>query len=92
MKLNSGDNNVSKRPEVRAKISERTTGKPKNFGNLENPRLLKRKLTTAGYVLVWDEVTKKYTPEHRLLLGLSQMDGKQVHHIDGNKRNNSKDN
>lgn len=46
-------------------------------------------ITRQGYHLVYHD--GKYVPAHRLVLGVEDKDT-LVHHIDGNKLNNSKDN
>lgn len=92
---NSGDLNASKRPEVAKKISLATRGISKKFTGDKNPKICDRKITTNGYVDVYDQA-KGYVKEHRqvieIALGRELTKQEQVHHIDGNKQNNQLDN
>jgi IMP dehydrogenase len=90
---NCGENNPSKKTESRKKISESTKGKSKKFKDGKNLRILNAKLNAAGYILVYDEASKKYQLEHHKnienFLERPLQCGEQVHHIDGDKRNNN---
>lgn len=93
MEKQSGSNNPAKRDDVRKKISKATKGKSKTFKDDENLRLLKRKLTTAGYIQTYNEDKKTYELEHRRKIsehiGRELLDSEKVHHINGNKADNS---
>ncbi len=89
---NTGDGNPSKRKDVREKISKATRGISKNFKDGKNPRFVKVKKTVNGYLLEWDDISQRHAPQHRLVmerfLGRKLSKAEQVHHIDGDKRNN----
>jgi len=88
-----GNKNASKRPEVRAKISKALRGKSKKFKDGKNPRIINRKKTVSGSIMVYDKKTKKYVHEHRQVmekhLARKLYQHESVHHIDGNKTNNN---
>lgn len=91
-----GDNNPTKRIEVRKKISQATKGKSKHFRDGVNPRIVKKRKTTNGYILLYDEIEQKYIAEHRKVvensIGRSLLDEEKIHHIDYDKTNNSIEN
>ena len=90
---NTGENNSSKNPEVKQKISKAKSGKSAHFKDGKNPRILDRKTTVNGYILKWLPEENKHVHEHRLILAEklnkhhSEMD--QVHHINGIKHDNN---
>jgi IMP dehydrogenase/GMP reductase len=94
MIYNSGNGNPSKLPANKLKISQNTRGKSKTFKDGNNPRLLTRKINTAGYILIHDG--NDYILEHRKImeghLKRRLEDNEVIHHIDGNKKNNNVNN
>ncbi len=88
--LYTGELNPSKRQEVREKISKAHLGKSKNI-QLHNLQF--KKLSNAGYYLIYDENKKKYIEEHRVLvqnaIGRELLQIEKIHHVDGNKINNN---
>jgi IMP dehydrogenase len=94
--FNSGDGNPSKRIENRLKISAATKGKSKKFKDGRNLRILPVKMESNGYVMEWNDKYGKHIPQHRLvmerLISRTLFKGEQVHHIDGDKRNNNDEN
>lgn len=92
--LYSGENNPSKRQEVREKISQAHKGKGKNFiaNDGFNSQIVFRKVDSNGYILVYDLIKDKYIQEHRYnyeqFLQRPLKNYEQIHHIDGNKQNN----
>lgn len=93
---NSGNNNPSKRKDIREKISAATKGKSKIFKDGKNLRKLDRKINTGGYVLRWSDKHNKHVLEHQLIMANSMnkklQDLKTIHHIDNDKKNNRIDN
>lgn len=93
---NTGANNSSKKSENAAKISAATRGKSKTFKDGKNLRILDRKVNTGGYILKWDENSKSHILEHRYVYAnhynINYNDLQEIHHLDGNKKNNSIDN
>jgi len=71
-------------------------GKSRKFKDGENPRILTRKKTTTGSILVYDEQQKQYQHEHRMVvshhIGRELTNEEVVHHINGDKTNNEIDN
>jgi IMP dehydrogenase/GMP reductase len=89
---NTGENNPSKKFENAKKISEATKGKSKSFKDGKNLRILERRVVSSGHITKWVSEEKKHVQEHRLVLANSinkhhsELD--EIHHIDGNKKNN----
>lgn len=87
-----GDKNPAKQLENRQKISLATRGKSKTFKEGTNPRVLKRKITSGGYILIWDEKKRIYVQEHRVVMSKflkrELHKGESIHHINGNKTDN----
>lgn len=96
MKNQSGENNPSKKQNTRKKISEKLKGKSKRFKKGFNPRIHTIRINTAGYVLVHDYKNNKKEFEHKLIMEKNikrKLKGKeQIHHIDGDKKNNNIEN
>jgi len=93
---NSGDNNPSKRKDVREKISLATKGKSNFFKDGINPRILHKKRNSMGYILSYNKDSREYELEHRKTIedyeNRKLNKEERVHHIDGNKVNNDIDN
>ncbi len=90
---NTGTNNPTKRPAVKAKMSLAMKGKSKTFRDGKNLRILYRKISSSGHVLKWDEEHNSYVQEHRLIMSnelkkpLNELN--EIHHINGIKTDNS---
>lgn len=93
---NRGDGNPSKKEKVEKKISENTKGKSKRFKYGNNPRIIGRKISSSGYVLVYNNTTNEYVNEHRYLiekdLGRKLKKEEIVHHINADKKDNRLEN
>src|SRR3990167_9891706 len=87
---NGGDNNPSKRQDVKQKMSENTRGKSKKFKDGLNPRICGVKITTNGYTLVHDGKQYRFLHVAKMEKKLGRLLTKEekVHHIDGDKTNN----
>ena len=90
---NTGKYNLAKREEVGQKISVASRGKSKPFKGGINPRILEFKKAPNGYLLQYDYDRKRHIAEHRLIfekfLNRKLKKEEQIHHIDGDKVNNS---
>lgn len=95
----SGGNNPAKRPEVRKKISGALKGvkRPENSGRNHHRRKSASKaiIDTRGYTIL-NDIDKGQSMMHRSVAekkyGVPLKKGQVVHHIDGDKRNNSESN
>lgn len=89
---NSGANNSAKKPGVGAKISASSKGKSKTFKDGKNLRILDRKISSSGHILKWFDKENNHVQEHRLVLAehknIHHSELKEVHHINGNKKDN----
>ena len=90
---NSGCNNKAKTTKVRAKMSSAISGKSRTIKENGKFREINRKSYNDGrYICVYVPEETKYVPEHRVILAKHlnkhHSELQQVHHIDGNKRNN----
>lgn len=89
---NTGEGNVAKLAENRKKISEKTKWKSKKFKNDKNSRIINKKLTTNGYLQVYNTDTKQYMLEHRKIIeknmGIELKKEDIIHHINGDKLDN----
>lgn len=93
--LFTGENNPSKRQEVRDKISKAHKGKGKFFLKTDgvNTNLTFRRVTSRGYIQVYDTQRGTYIEEHRYnlekFLNKELTTHQVVHHINGNKTDNN---
>lgn len=92
MASKKGDNNVAKRPDVKEKISKALKGKSKSFKDGKDLRILGKKMTANGYVMVYDENKKKYILEQRKIiednLKRELISTEKIYHINGEKVKN----
>lgn len=93
IEYNTGSNNVSKKIDVRNKISLSTKGKSKSFKDGKNHRILNRKISSSGQILLWLDEEHKYVQEHRIVFAKENnkhhSELNTIHHINGNKIDNS---
>jgi IMP dehydrogenase/GMP reductase len=94
--FNVGENNPAKKKDNRLKISKALKGRSKSFKDGKNLRRLNIKTTVNGYLLKWSDEYNKHVPEHRLIyeqsIGRQLNQNEQIHHIDGDKKNNNIEN
>lgn len=90
---NVGENNSAKRTDVRKKISIALKGKSKSFKDGKNLRILERRISSSGHILKWDTDIHSHVPEHRFImakaLNKNYKELGEIHHINGNKKDNS---